>query len=134
MQEKDTPRWKIQLFGQPGSFSEDMLTDILRKGACQLLAQAIEAEVAAHLAEHTSLTDDKGRKRIVRAICQSGRFRPALDLCQLGFLAYATEIPTGRVAHPFHLVDSAALFAPSQVGGGTAALALSERDFHGRLL
>ena len=32
-------------FRQPGSFSDDPLTDILRAGAHRLLAQAIEAEV-----------------------------------------------------------------------------------------
>ena len=34
---------------QPGSFSDDPLTDILRAGARQLLAQAIEAEVEGHI-------------------------------------------------------------------------------------
>jgi putative transposase len=51
---------------QPGSFSNDPLTDILRSGARQLLAQAIEAEVAAHISAHADLTDDGGRRRIVR--------------------------------------------------------------------
>ena len=34
---------------QRGSFSDDPLTDILRAGARQLLAQAIEAEVEGHI-------------------------------------------------------------------------------------
>ena len=51
---------------QPGSFSNDPLTDILRAGAQQLLAQAIEAEVAAHIEVHADLTDASGRRRIVR--------------------------------------------------------------------
>ena len=34
---------------QPESFSDDPLTEILRAGARQLLGQAIEAEVAAHI-------------------------------------------------------------------------------------
>jgi transposase-like protein len=53
-------------FRQPGSFSDDPLTDILRSGARQLLAQAIEAEVEAHIAAHADLTDDRGRRRVVR--------------------------------------------------------------------
>lgn len=53
-------------FRQPGSFSTDPLTDILRSGARQLLAQAIEAEVEAHIAAHADLTDDRGRRRVVR--------------------------------------------------------------------
>ena len=51
---------------QPGSFSDDPLTDILRSGARQLLAQAIEAEVGAHIAAHSDLTDGSGRRRVVR--------------------------------------------------------------------
>ena len=51
---------------QPGSFSEDPLTDILRAGAHRLLAQAIEAEVESHIATHSDLTDGRGRRRIVR--------------------------------------------------------------------
>lgn len=51
---------------QPGSFSDDPLTEVLRAGARELLAQAIEAEVAAHIAAHADLTDAEGRRRIVR--------------------------------------------------------------------
>ena len=51
---------------QPGSFSDDPLTDILRAGARQLLAQAIEAEVEGHIAAHSDLTDAHGRRRVVR--------------------------------------------------------------------
>ena len=51
---------------QPGSFSDDPLTDILRAGARQLLAQAIEAEVESHVAAHADLTDAGGRRRVVR--------------------------------------------------------------------
>lgn len=53
-------------FRQPGSFSDDPLTDILRAGARQLLAQAIEAEVEGHIVAHADLTDVEGRRRVVR--------------------------------------------------------------------
>ena len=53
-------------FRQPGSFSEDPLTDILRAGAHRLLAQAVEAEVEAPIAAYSDLTDGRGRRRIVR--------------------------------------------------------------------
>ena len=53
-------------FRQPGWFSDDPLTDILRSGARRLLAQAIEAEVEAHVAGHSDLTDARGRRRVVR--------------------------------------------------------------------
>ncbi len=51
---------------QPGSFSADPLTDVLRAGARQLLAQAVEAEVEAHIAAHADLSDAQGRRRVVR--------------------------------------------------------------------
>lgn len=44
----------------------DPLTDVLRQGARQLLAQAVEAEVAAFLAQHQDLRDEQGRARLVR--------------------------------------------------------------------
>ena len=50
---------------QPGEF-EDLLTDVLRQGARQLLAQAVEAEVADFLAGHGDLTIEDGRQRLVR--------------------------------------------------------------------
>jgi transposase-like protein len=44
----------------------DVLTDLLRDGARRLLAQAIEAEVAAWIDEHAHLTDGHGRRQVVR--------------------------------------------------------------------
>ncbi|MBT3369104.1 MAG: IS256 family transposase, partial [Rhodospirillaceae bacterium] len=49
-----------------GSFSDDPLTDVLRAGARQLLAQAVEAEVESHILAHADLTDGNGRRRVVR--------------------------------------------------------------------
>lgn len=50
---------------QPGTFT-DRLTDVLRDGARALLAQAVEAEVAGFLGEHTDKRTDDGRQRLVR--------------------------------------------------------------------
>ena len=50
---------------QPGTFC-DALTDVLRNGARALLAQAVEAEVAAMLASHSDKLTDDGRQRLVR--------------------------------------------------------------------
>ena len=44
----------------PGSFSEDPLTEVLRLGARQLLAHAVEAEVSAFVAGHADLLDGDG--------------------------------------------------------------------------
>ncbi len=51
---------------QPGGISEDPLTEVLRAGARQLLAQAVEMEVAAFVAAHSHLSDGAGRRRVVR--------------------------------------------------------------------
>ena len=66
---------------QPESFSDDPLTEILRAGARQLLGQAIEAEVAAHIEAHADLTDASGRRRMsVTGTCRNARFRPGSEL------------------------------------------------------
>src|SRR5438309_8092018 len=46
--------------------SQDVLTDLLRDGARRLLAQAVEAEVAAWIDDHAHLKDDQGRRQVVR--------------------------------------------------------------------
>lgn len=50
---------------QPGTFS-DPLTEVLRIGARALLAQAVEAEVAAFLGSHAEQRTVDGRQRVVR--------------------------------------------------------------------
>src|ERR1700704_3035267 len=50
---------------QPGTFT-DPLTEVLRNGARALLAQAVEAEVAALLSCHADKQTDDGRQRLVR--------------------------------------------------------------------
>ena len=50
---------------QPGEFS-DPLTEVLRNGARALLAQAIDAEVAAFLGSHADKRAEDGRQRLVR--------------------------------------------------------------------
>jgi len=52
--------------GFPSTEAQDVLTEILRNGAQTLLAQAVEAEVAAWIDEHAHLTDAAGRRQIVR--------------------------------------------------------------------
>ena len=55
----------ILQLSQPGTFA-DPLTEVLRNGARALLAQAVEAEVAALLASHADELTDEGRARLVR--------------------------------------------------------------------
>ena len=53
-------------FRAPTGFSPDPLTDWLRQGARELIAQAVEAKLNAFLAAHSDQTDGVGRRRLVR--------------------------------------------------------------------
>jgi len=64
----------------PDSASADPLTDILRRGARQLLVQAVEAEVEAWIAGHAHVTDEHGRRQVVR----NGHARPRTVVTGLG--------------------------------------------------
>ena len=59
---KDT----VVAFRAPEGFSPDPLTDLLREGARELIAQAVEAELNAFLDAHAGQTDAIGRRRLVR--------------------------------------------------------------------
>lgn len=46
--------------------STDLLTELLRSGARQLIAEAVEAELQGFLAQYSELKDKNGRRQIVR--------------------------------------------------------------------
>ena len=50
----------------PLPVSQDVLNDILRQGAQQLLAQAIEAELQDWLTQRAERRDERGRQQVVR--------------------------------------------------------------------
>ena len=79
---------------QSGSISDDPLTDILRAGARQLLAQAIEAEVEGYIVAHADLTDAAGRRRIVRH-----GYLPEREI-QTGIGAVRVKAPRARDRDP----------------------------------
>ena len=56
----------VVAFRNPADFREDPLTDVLRTGARQLLAEAVEAEVSLFLDAHAELVDGAGHRRVVR--------------------------------------------------------------------
>ena len=120
---------------QPESFSDDPLTEILRAGARQLLGQAIEAEVAAHMEAHADLTDASGRRRIVRHGHMPEReVQTGIGAVTVRRAKSARPRSTGHGrAHPFHVIDPAALSQARQVGRGASALALSEGHLQRRL-
>ncbi len=45
---------------------KDPLTDVLRRGARQMLIEAVEAEAATWIDEHTDITDSHGHRQVVR--------------------------------------------------------------------
>ena len=51
---------------KPATFVDDPITDILRSGARQLLAEALEAEIERFLAIYTDLKDNKSCQRLTR--------------------------------------------------------------------
>ena len=61
MNEFTTPALEL-----PATTSEDVLTGILRDGAQRLLSQAVEAEVDTWIESHKHLSDERGRRQVVR--------------------------------------------------------------------
>jgi putative transposase len=83
---KDT----VVAFRAPDGFSPDPLTDLLRQGARELIAQAVEAELNAFLTAHADQTDAAGRRRLVR----HGHL-PEREV-QTGIGAVAVKVPRDR--------------------------------------
>ncbi len=50
----------------PELSSQDVMTEILRKGAQRMLVQAIQEEVEVWIAERAELCDERGRRQVVR--------------------------------------------------------------------
>ena len=74
--------------------SQDVLTDLLRDGARRLLAQAVEAEVAAWIDDHAHLVDEQGRRQVVRDGHLPGR------AIQTGIGAVEVQQPRARDRRP----------------------------------
>lgn len=50
----------------PGSTAKDVLTEVLREGAQEMLAKAVREEVAAYVDEHADDRDENGHRQVVR--------------------------------------------------------------------
>ena len=46
--------------------NSDLLTGLLRSGARELITQAVQVELAEFLSRHDDVTDDLGRRQVVR--------------------------------------------------------------------
>ncbi|MBM4092536.1 MAG: IS256 family transposase, partial [Planctomycetes bacterium] len=51
----------------PSTNARDLLTELLRQRAQQMLATAIEAEVSGWIASHAHLRDENGHRQVVRS-------------------------------------------------------------------
>jgi len=51
---------------KPEVLAEDPLTEVLRRGAKQLLVQALEAEIASFLKLHEHVRDENGKRQVTR--------------------------------------------------------------------
>ena len=56
----------LRALPQPEGKPADMLTELLRSGAKELIAQAVEAELAIMLEQHRELRLPDGRQAVVR--------------------------------------------------------------------
>jgi transposase-like protein len=81
---------KIIVFKTPGDISEDPLTELLRTGARQLIASAVEAELFGYLQQFATLKDEKGHQQIVR-----NGYLPEREL-QTGIGPVAVKVPKIR--------------------------------------
>ena len=68
----------------------DLLTEVLRNGARELLQQAVESEVAEFIERHRELKDERARQRVVR-----NGYRPERTI-QTGIGEVAVKAPRAR--------------------------------------
>ncbi len=75
------PRWEgyavdessVVELKAPTEITKDVLTEIIRRGARRLLAEALEAEVDAFIAGFRGVRDENGRQRVERSRFAAGR-------------------------------------------------------------
>lgn len=79
----------VQTLRQPDESADDPLTSLLRNGARQLIAQAVEAELQAYLEQHVDLRHD-GKAAIIR-----NGYLPERDI-QTGIGSVPVKIPKVR--------------------------------------
>jgi putative transposase len=66
---KDThtmPKDNVIALKKPEPFVDDPITDVLRRGARKLLAEALDAEIESFLSQYADLKDEQGHKRVTR--------------------------------------------------------------------
>ena len=84
----------------PLASSPDVLTEVCRTGAGPMLAQAIEAEVAAYLDDRDELRGEAGRDQVVRnghlprrtILPASGRWKSSSPACMVIGIQFWTTL------------------------------------------
>jgi len=108
----------------------DVLTEVLRNGARELLQQAVEAEVAEFVKQHRALKDEHERQRVVRNGYRAQR------TIQTGIGEVAVKAPRARPSRgdQVSFKHSAGLPATDAQHRRAAALVILERSLDGRFL
>jgi putative transposase len=81
---------KVVELKKPGEISEDPLTELLRAGARQLIAEAVEAELQEFLAQFAELRTQQGHRQVVR-----NGYLPEREI-QTGIGAVKVKVPKVR--------------------------------------
>ena len=104
---KDT----IVEFRTPATSHEDPLTELLQRGARQLIAAAVEAELAEFLQSYQEDRDAQGRRQVVR-----NGYLPERDI-QTGLGPVKVQVPKVRDRSSSGIKFHSALLPPYQVRG-----------------
>lgn len=116
----------------PGS--HDTLQEVLRQGAQRMLTQAMEAEVAEWIGRHAHLTDERGRRQVVR-----NGYLPERKLAgdwrrrSLDSAAARARSTPSRGAGTLQQQAVAAVLAQDQEHRGVDPVPLPQRNQHWRL-
>ena len=89
----------LRALPQPEAKSTDPLTDLLRAGARDLIAQAVEAELQTLLERHAQLKLPDGRQALVRnGFCLNAPSRPGSAMSRSRCQRCATEVVQGSAS------------------------------------
>ena len=86
---------------KPERFVDDPISDILRQGARDLLAHALEAEIEIFLNQYKDLRDETGLQRIVRnGYLPERQIQTGSDRCLWKFLGHGIGLCRNRKGYP----------------------------------
>jgi len=121
----------IQTAQGPAPSPEEPLTELLRRGARELIHQTVEAELQTYMGTYAQDRLSNGRQAIVH-----NGYQPQRQV-QTGIVDVAVQVPktrgSRRERETLHAHAAASVSAPNTLGRGAAALALPQRRVLGRL-